>query len=408
MTDSLEPPQTIYEGITPLLARYSDKRNLCDITDLPRSLLPPGKEVRLLRLGAEANSLEPPGHPEVQTNDLGIKIAEKTVPWQDIHDDITPEEHVAIREEETQIMTTVFSWRARRRRDGGPDDEVELLIVQAWRTETEGELLGIVFGKLEEGNLALITSELLVFLAQLVEDLPLHILSRSDSKPGPDVLARTVAPHLLWSTCMELDVDNSLYLSHDLSLEINVADLVLCDPVIRRANALIVNDEAEEGEEEEEEEEESRTDLDDSDYLGEEETEGEVEREEDKEEEREEEEEEEPTEEENEPGEPSSRPRRSKEEELAEAQRQREKAEGKQPIEEGPPLELLLGDLSLNWEPPHEEPEDDGATAKGSGSHRCRRSESPAPSLSPPRPALRLRRDASDRPSSPVVIPPSP
>ncbi|GBG62841.1 hypothetical protein CBR_g32426 [Chara braunii] len=113
MVDSLEPPQTLYEGITPLLARYIDKKHYCDITDLPKSLLTSAKEVRLLRLGAEANSLEPPGRFEAETDVLGIKIATKEVPWQDVCDGITPERHVAIREEDAQMMATVFSWRSR-------------------------------------------------------------------------------------------------------------------------------------------------------------------------------------------------------------------------------------------------------------------------------------------------------
>ncbi|GBG75261.1 hypothetical protein CBR_g19895 [Chara braunii] len=112
MVDSLEPPQTLYEGISPLLARYDDKKHKCDITDLPKSVLTPAKEVRLLRLGAEANSLEPPGHLEAESDELGVKITTKIVPWQDICDGITPEGHVAIREEDAQMMATVFSWRS--------------------------------------------------------------------------------------------------------------------------------------------------------------------------------------------------------------------------------------------------------------------------------------------------------
>ncbi|GBG79431.1 hypothetical protein CBR_g29578 [Chara braunii] len=112
MADSLESPQTLYEGITPLLARYNDKGHYCDITDLPKSLLTSAKEVRLLRLGAEASSLEPLGHLEAATDELGIKIATKNVPWHDICDGVTPEGHVAIREEDAQMMAMVFSWRS--------------------------------------------------------------------------------------------------------------------------------------------------------------------------------------------------------------------------------------------------------------------------------------------------------
>ncbi|GBG70524.1 hypothetical protein CBR_g6651 [Chara braunii] len=112
MVDSLEPPQTLYEGITPLLASYRDKKHYCDVIELPRSLLTSAKEVRLLRLGAEASSLEPPGRFEAEKDRLGIKIATKEVPWQDVCDGITSEGHVAIREEDAQMMATVFSWRS--------------------------------------------------------------------------------------------------------------------------------------------------------------------------------------------------------------------------------------------------------------------------------------------------------
>ncbi|GBG73365.1 hypothetical protein CBR_g16079 [Chara braunii] len=92
-----------------------------------------------------------------------------------------------------------------------PEDSVELLIIQAWGTAEEGDLLGIVFGKVEEGGLVLITSELLVFLTQLVDDLHLDILARCDEQPDTDVLTRTLEPHLVWSTCTEIDEDNCLY-----------------------------------------------------------------------------------------------------------------------------------------------------------------------------------------------------
>ncbi|GBG73172.1 hypothetical protein CBR_g12890 [Chara braunii] len=156
------------------------------------------------------------------------------------------------------LVYVVLHWAEPAREvEGGevPDDEVELLIVQAWRTGTEGELLGILFGKVEDDHLDAITDELLVFLAQLVDDLPLDILSRYDEKPRTDVLTRTLAPHLLWSTCTEMDGDNCFYPSPSLYLEIDVTDLTLWDPFIRRGNAIDASYEVEdEGEESEEEE----------------------------------------------------------------------------------------------------------------------------------------------------------
>ncbi|GBG79788.1 hypothetical protein CBR_g30050 [Chara braunii] len=112
LVDSLEPPRTLYEGVSPLLLRYSDKRSFCDLTGLPRSLLQPAKEVQLLRLGAEAGSLEPPQRIEARSDELGIKISPKSVHWRGVCDGITPEGHTTIREEEAQMVATVFSWRS--------------------------------------------------------------------------------------------------------------------------------------------------------------------------------------------------------------------------------------------------------------------------------------------------------
>ncbi|GBG58794.1 hypothetical protein CBR_g194 [Chara braunii] len=112
LVDFLEPLRTLYEGVSPFLLRYSDKRSFCDLTGLPRSLLQPTKEVQLLRLGAEAGSLEPPKRIEARSDELGIKISPKSVAWRDICDGITPEDHTAIREEEAQMVATVFSWRS--------------------------------------------------------------------------------------------------------------------------------------------------------------------------------------------------------------------------------------------------------------------------------------------------------
>ncbi|GBG71029.1 hypothetical protein CBR_g8328 [Chara braunii] len=265
-----------------------------------------------------------------------------------------------------------------------PDDEVELLIVQAWRTATEGDLLGILFGKVVDGNLTLITNELLVFLTQLVDDLPLDILSRCDNQSGTHVFSRTLEPRLLWSTCTELDDDNCAYPSQALFLEIDVTDLTLWDPIVRRGNAR-----QEEEESEDEEEEKLSEDRDDPDYVqGEEE----------------EDEEGEPAKEEGVAGEPSQRLDRSKEEEEAEARKRLEKAEGKRSVTEGPPPDLSLGNPWLDPQPPREEEGGDRATAEGSGRRRRRRSKSPTSSGSPARLALSLHQDEGDRASSPVVL----
>ncbi|GBG77285.1 hypothetical protein CBR_g23614 [Chara braunii] len=240
-----------------------------------------------------------------------------------------------------------------------PEDSVELLIIQAWRTAEQGDLLGFVYGKVEEGNLTLITDELLVFLTQLVDDLPLDILSRNDEQPGTHVLSRTLEPHLVWSTCTEIDEDNCLYPSQALYLEIDVTNLTFWDPIARRNAAQ--DDEIGRAEEEEEEEEPSSEERDDPDYIPEKET-GIVSR--------------------------SSQPRKKNEEEEEQRKRKRQEAvEEKRPTINVSPIDPLIGDPWRDPEPPEEE--DNGTAAEGSRRRR-RRSESPASFGSPSRSSIRL------------------
>ncbi|GBG79370.1 hypothetical protein CBR_g29518 [Chara braunii] len=162
------------------------------------------------------------------------------------------------------LLEVVFHWAEpadKDEEDEVPDDEVELLIVQAWRTDMEGELLGILFGKVRDDHLKPITSEDSVFLAQLLDDLPLDIILRCDEWPTVATLTRTLVPHLLWSRCTELDGDNCYYPSSGHYLVIDVTDLTLWDPVIRRVK---VGGEANDEEVEEEGEEESDREEGDS------------------------------------------------------------------------------------------------------------------------------------------------
>ncbi|GBG79502.1 hypothetical protein CBR_g29649 [Chara braunii] len=80
---------------------------------------------------------------------------------------------------------------------------LELLIIQAWRTEVDGDLLRFLFGSVRPDHRQLIVQELTVPLAQLADDLPLEIVSQSDDSPVPHVLTRTLAPYLQWSACLE-------------------------------------------------------------------------------------------------------------------------------------------------------------------------------------------------------------
>ncbi|GBG89776.1 hypothetical protein CBR_g49628 [Chara braunii] len=235
--------------------------------------------------------------------------------------------------------------------DEVPDDDVELLIVQAWRTDTEGELLGILFGKVRDGHLEPITSEVLVFLAQLVHDLPLEILSCCNERSTPTALPRTLAPQLLWSTCTKLDSDNIYLPSTGDYLVIDVTDITLWDPVIRRVEVGTGEEEEEREEEEEEregtneEEEDSEAGSNDPDNRESEETGSEGSGSE----------------------ESGGSDEQSEEEDEAVAQRRRKKVEGKHPVQESdkPGERLLQDDPALNPELPQEESGGDGvATAR--------------------------------------------
>ncbi|GBG83394.1 hypothetical protein CBR_g37108 [Chara braunii] len=282
-----------------------------------------------------------------------------------------------------------------------PEDSVEFLIIQAWKTAEQGDLLGFLFGKVEEGSLILITNELLVFLTQLADDLPLDILSHNDDPPCTHVLSRTLEPHLVWSTCMEIDEDNCLYPSQALCFEIDVTDLTFWDPIARQN---IAQDEEIRGAEEEEEP--SSEERDDPDYVPEKETgiANESNQPQVKDDRVESEEEE------------GSRLSGSEcegfEAEVHNAARERarerrkrkrqETTEGKRPAIDVSSVDPLIGNPWRDPEPPKEE--DDGATAEGSRGRRRRRNESPAPSGSPSRSSLRLYQGLGIRASSPVVL----
>ncbi|GBG70162.1 hypothetical protein CBR_g6293 [Chara braunii] len=82
-------------------------------------------------------------------------------------------------------------------------ESVELLIIQTWRTEVEGDLRGFVFGAVEPGHRQTIVWELTIPFAQLVDDLPLDIISQCDESRVPHILSRRLTPYLQWSACLE-------------------------------------------------------------------------------------------------------------------------------------------------------------------------------------------------------------
>ncbi|GBG79704.1 hypothetical protein CBR_g29968 [Chara braunii] len=82
-------------------------------------------------------------------------------------------------------------------------ERLELLLIQAWRTEVEGDLLGFLFGAVRPGCRRLLTQELMVPIAQLADHLDVSIVSQVDPRLVPHITSRTLSPYLQWSACVE-------------------------------------------------------------------------------------------------------------------------------------------------------------------------------------------------------------
>ncbi|GBG88800.1 hypothetical protein CBR_g48415 [Chara braunii] len=128
------------------------------------------------------------------------------------------------------------------------NEDVELLIIQAWRTGVEGDLLGFVSESVEAGHRQPIVGELLILLMQLLDDLPIDVISHCDESPTPHILSRSLTPYLQLSACLEGDWSNRSYLSHGNYLNLaEIIDLLFLD----RGEPASKEEEEEEEEEEE-------------------------------------------------------------------------------------------------------------------------------------------------------------
>ncbi|GBG62502.1 hypothetical protein CBR_g30820 [Chara braunii] len=79
----------------------------------------------------------------------------------------------------------------------------ELLIIQGWRTNTEGDLIGFLFGSVRPGRRQLIAQELIAPIVQLGNDLSPDIYFQSDNSPTPYIFKRSLDPYLQWTSCLE-------------------------------------------------------------------------------------------------------------------------------------------------------------------------------------------------------------
>ncbi|GBG62384.1 hypothetical protein CBR_g30338 [Chara braunii] len=294
-------------------------------------------------------------------------------------------------------------------------ERLELLFIQASRTNVEGELLAFLFGTVRPGHQDLITKELTIPVTQLADDLPLYIIWQDDEHPVPHVLSRMLTPYLQWSACVEGAAER-IPSSQQQYLDPRTAH----DPAFFRH---LTSEQLAVIREEEEEEESTGSDEDDDgleeggnsdEELGEEDetpkegsysehSEGEQSEEEESEE-GEEEHDEEPAGSEWEVV-PEEALRTGTEAEDPEAARKREEiVVGKKELEFASAASLrTLDDPSRDPEPPR--PEDGDLTATTPTPSARRRSRSPSSSTRPP---VRRRTDTGDRSSSPITLSSSP
>ncbi|GBG77415.1 hypothetical protein CBR_g23864 [Chara braunii] len=272
---------------------------------------------------------------------------------------------------------------------------MKLLIIQAWITEVEGDLLGFVFGAVEPSHLQTIVWELTIPLAQLVDDLPLDIISRCDESRVPHVLPRRLTLYLQWSACLEDRTGGGSYPSRAEYLNPRaIIDILFFSP------RTVVEERVVEEEAEVEDESGEETSEEEGSYneYSEEESGGEGEEEEEDQLEEEEESEWETL------GEEVDRAKAQEEDPKA-ARRREEIAPRKQPLEFASGADLSMSDNPTK-DPEAPKNDDGDPTAETSSAltrRRWSRSRSPSP-----RPPVRPRVDAGHRASSPVVIPPSP
>ncbi|GBG80276.1 hypothetical protein CBR_g30643 [Chara braunii] len=242
------------------------------------------------------------------------------------------------------------------------NEDVELLIIQVWRTAVEGDLLGFVFESLEAGHRQLIVREILILLTQLLDDLPIDIVLHCDENPAPRILPRTLTPYLQWSACLEGGEDNYSYPSHGNYLNpTGIVDLLFVDRTSE--------EEKEEEDEEEEEGDESEDTPEEDEYYSEhsEYESGAISEEEEEESEEEE----------------AGQVRTQEEDPAATERRRAEIAKGKRTSEQAAGTDLPIpDDPTRDPEPPTEEDECCAAETSSAPTRR-QRSRSPSPSPHP-------------------------
>ncbi|GBG92451.1 hypothetical protein CBR_g55532 [Chara braunii] len=239
----------------------------------------------------------------------------------------------------------------------------ELLIIQAWRTNVEGDLLGFLFGSVRPGRCDLIALELIASIVQLADDLSPDIYFQSDDSPAPNIFERSLDPYLQWTTCLEEPRDEDTLPSRQ---EYVKPYEIIPHAFYPREDEVVIDDDEEEDDKDEETSEEGSY----SEHSEGELSEGE------------------------------------EEEDPGAARKREEIATRKCQLEFASEVSLHVGsDPTRDPEP--SKPKDGDPAAATSSTTQRKRSRSPS-SSSPTHPLVRPRTDAGDRHSSSDAVPPTP
>ncbi|GBG73571.1 hypothetical protein CBR_g16915 [Chara braunii] len=129
----------------------------------------------------------------------------------------------------------------------------ELLIIQAWRTNVEGDLLGFLFGSVQPGRRQLIAQELIAPIVQLADDLSPDIYLQSDDSPAPYIFEQSLDPYLQWTACLEEPRDEDTLPSRQEYLK---PYDIIPHAFYPRAEEVVIDDDEEDEDEDEETSEE--------------------------------------------------------------------------------------------------------------------------------------------------------
>ncbi|GBG67036.1 hypothetical protein CBR_g78817 [Chara braunii] len=171
--------------------------------------------------------------------------SEEVIPWNE------PEQEIRPRYGQVEILSkqVQVTWTGIREHPAWIENP-ELLVIQGWRTNAEGDLIGFLFGSVRPSRRQLIAQELIAPIVQLANDLSPDIHFQSDKSPAPYIFERSLDPYLQWTSCLEEPRDeDTLPLRQEYLKPYEIIPYAFYP----RAKEVVINDDDEEEEDDEEE-----------------------------------------------------------------------------------------------------------------------------------------------------------